>query len=99
VNIEPKSAAKEYSVLKVSWDLKDLNNHSIHDKLQDHDHDPYFQKMAEGAYIFVPRVSTSMEVVMERICSLLVTTAVNLSNAHQSGTIKPILEEHCDGHG
>jgi hypothetical protein len=54
VALKPDSKDKKHGVLKVSWDPKDLNDHSIHDKLQDRDRDPYLQKTAEGAYTYRP---------------------------------------------
>src|SRR6267154_3209179 len=93
VALEPNSEDTVHGVLKVSWDPKDLNDHSIHDKLQDRDHDPYLQKMAEGAYTYHPKVaSTSTMTMMKRICALLIATAVNPSNARRSGTMKPTSE-------
>ena len=54
VALKPDSKDKKHGVLKVSWDHKDLNDHSIHDKLQDRNRDPYLQKTAEGAYTYCP---------------------------------------------
>ena len=55
MNLEHDSADEVHGVLKVSWDLKGLNDHSTHEKLQDLDRDPYLQKTAEGAYIYCPK--------------------------------------------
>ena len=59
--INPKNSTSSFSKehfsglrYKVSWDSKDLNDHSIHDKLQDQDRDPYLQKTAEGTYLYCP---------------------------------------------
>src|SRR6267154_1271212 len=57
VALEPDSEDTVLGVLKVNWDPKDLNDHSIHDKLQDRDRDPYLQKTAEGAYTYCPKGS------------------------------------------
>jgi hypothetical protein len=61
VNLDRDRADPVHGVLKVSWDLKGLNDHSIHEKLQDCDRDPYLQKTAKGTSQDIDQYETSDE--------------------------------------
>ena len=61
MNLDCDRADPVHGVLKVSWDLKGLNDHSIHGKLQDHDRDPYLQKTAKGTSKDIDQNETSDE--------------------------------------